>query len=69
MNQTYRIAGGGDKKDSDEDADSVNETALATGDFQYNCYNCRKQDHKANKCPEKKGNKSLTGTLSRKCGE
>ena len=33
MSETYRIAGGGDKEDSDDDADSVKETALVTGVF------------------------------------
>ena len=37
MSETYRMAGGGDKEDSDEYVNSVKETALATEDFQYKC--------------------------------
>ena len=63
------VAGGCDEEDSDKD-DGIhgNETALVTGSFQYNCYNCGKNGHKAHECPEKKGNMSA-GPRSGTCEE
>ena len=37
MGKTYRTAGGCDKEYSDDDTDSVNETALVAGAFKYKC--------------------------------
>jgi hypothetical protein len=66
MYETFRIAGGCDEDDSDEDAGvHGNETALVTGSVRYNCYNYGKNGHKAHKCPEKKA----SGPFSGKCEE
>ena len=69
MSDTYLIAGGCDKEDSDEDAGSLKESVLVTGSFQYNCYNCGKNCHKVHECPEKKGNKTPSGPRSGTCEE
>ena len=68
MSETYRIAGGCDKDNSDKDTGvHGNETALVTGSFQYNCYNCGKNGHKAQDCQEKKKERTQ-GMPGKFCG-
>ena len=69
ISETYRIASGGDKEDSDDD--SVKETSLVTGVFPYKCYNCGEQGHITKDCPEKKKKRrpgKFTGACDL-CGE
>ena len=60
MQQNFRLKRGADSHNDD----MFLETALVSRAFQYKCYNCGEQGHKANLFPRKKSNQSFGGKYS-----